>query len=162
MCTNNDWMEFCPGDILLFLDLHPAVATSHQKKTQFLRNKGIFVYHVVYDILPVSNAEFFWPDLCLEFNDWLKAVSNSDGAICISRAVADELAKWLKTNGRESLRPFKIGWFHLGADVRNAVPSLGLPADSPQVFAELAARPSFLMVGTLEPRKAHKQVSCRL
>ena len=118
-----------------------------------MRNKGIFVYHVVYDILPVLNPEFFWPDLCLEFNDWLQAVSNSDGAICISRAVADELAEWVKTNGHKRLRPFKIGWFHLGADVENAMPSLGLPADSGLVFAELAARPSFLMVGTLEPRK---------
>jgi glycosyltransferase involved in cell wall biosynthesis len=150
-------MEFCPGDILLFLDLHPSVAISHEKKTQFLRNKGILVYHVVYDILPVLNPEFFWSDLCIEFNEWLLAVSKSDGAICISCSVADELIEWLKTNGSKRLRPFKIGWFHLGADVENAVPTRGLPDDALEVLAQLAAHPSFLMVGTVEPRKGHAQ-----
>jgi glycosyltransferase involved in cell wall biosynthesis len=155
--SDKDWMEFCPGDILLFLDLHPAVAISHQKRTQFLRNKGVLVYHVVYDIIPILKPEFFWPNLCAEFQEWLQTVSNSDGVICISRAVADEFTEWLKNNGKKRLRPFKIGWFHLGADVENAVFSLGLPADSMQVFAKIAARPSFLMVGTLEPRKGQAQ-----
>ena len=155
--VSNEWMEFCPGDILLFLDLHPAVAISHKKKIQFLRNKGILVYHVVYDIIPVLKPELFWPDLCLEFSAWLSAISNSDGAICISRAVADELAEWLKTNGPKRLRPFKIGWFHLGADVEKSMPTCGLPDDASRVLDQLAARPSFLMVGTIEPRKSQAQ-----
>jgi len=156
-CLSDEWMEFCPGDILLFLDLHPAVAISHKKKTQFLRNKGIQVYHVVYDLLPALQAEYFWPELCSEFREWLSAISYSDGAICISRAVADELMQWVKANGPKRLRPFKIGWFHLGADVENAVPTRGLPIDARQVLSQLAARPSFLMVGTIEPRKGHGQ-----
>ncbi|MHC1686994.1 MAG: glycosyltransferase family 4 protein [Methanothrix sp.] len=156
-CAIDEIIEFCSGDILLFLDLHPSVAISHRKKIQFLRNKGILVYHVVYDILPALRPEFFWSELCFEFSDWLFAISNSDGAICISRAVADELAGWLKANGQKRLRPFNIGYFHLGADVENSVPTRGLPDDAPQVFAQLAARPSFLMVGTVEPRKGQKQ-----
>jgi glycosyltransferase involved in cell wall biosynthesis len=156
-CLGKDWIEFCPGDILLFLDLHPGVAISHRGKTQFLRNKGVLVYHVVYDILPVLNPEFFWSDLCIEFNEWLLAISNSDGAICISRSVANELTEWLKTNGPKRLRPFKIGWFHLGADVENTVPTGGLPYDAPQVLDQLATHTSFLMVGTVEPRKGHAQ-----
>jgi len=39
--TNDEWIEFCPGDILLFLDLHPAVVISHREKIQFLRSKGV-------------------------------------------------------------------------------------------------------------------------
>ena len=156
-CANNDWMEFCPGDILLFLDLHPGVAISHQEKTKFLRNKGILVYHIVYDLLPALKPEFFLSDLCIEFNEWLLTISKSDGAICISRSVAEELKEWLKINGPKRLRPFKIGWFHLGADVENAVPTRGLPDDALQVIAQLAARPSFLMISTVEPRKGHAQ-----
>jgi glycosyltransferase involved in cell wall biosynthesis len=34
---------------------------------------------------------------------------------------------------------------------------MGLPHDADRVLAALAARPSFLMVGTLEPRKGHAQ-----
>jgi glycosyltransferase involved in cell wall biosynthesis len=156
-CVSDEWIEFCPGDILLFLDFHPAVAISHRKKTQFLRNKGILVYHVVYDILPVLMPDVFWPELHSEFYEWLLSVSYSDGAICISRAVADELLGWLKTNGGKRLRSFKIGFIHLGADVENSVPTRGLPEDTSQVLAQLAARPSFLMVGTIEPRKGQTQ-----
>lgn len=154
---DDEWIEFCPGDILLFLDHHPAVAISHKEKTLFLRNKGVYVYHIIYDLLPELKPEFFWPALCSEFHEWLLAVSSSDGAICISRAVADELAEWLKANSPKRLRPFKISWFHLGADVQSSVPTRGLPADALQVLARLAARPSFLMVGTIEPRKGHIQ-----
>jgi len=155
--AGNEWIEMCPGDILLYLDLHPSVAISHKKKTEFMRNKGISVYHVVYDILPVLDPGSFWPDLCSEFKEWLLAVSASDGAICISHAVADEIAEWMKANGQKRLRTFKIGWFHLGADVENSVPTRGLPQDFSLVLSKLAARPSFLMVGTIEPRKGHAQ-----
>jgi glycosyltransferase involved in cell wall biosynthesis len=155
--TRDEWVEFCQGDILLFLDLHPSAAISHIKKIQYLRNKGVFVYHVVYDILPALKPEFFWPDLCTEFHEWLLAISNSDGAICISRSVADELAEWLETNGPKRLRPFNIGWFHLGADVEKSMPSRGLPDEASQLLDQLAIRPSFLMVGTIEPRKGQAQ-----
>jgi len=155
--ASNDLIKFCPGDILLFLDLHPSVAISHQEKTQFLRNKGVSVFYVVYDLIPVLKPEFFWSELCIEFEKWLLAVSKSDGAICISRSVADELKEWLTNNSPKRLRPFKIGWFHLGADVESAVPTRGLPDDAPQVLAQIAARPSFLMVGTVEPRKGYAQ-----
>jgi glycosyltransferase involved in cell wall biosynthesis len=47
--------------------------------------------------------------------------------------------------------------FHLGADMENSKPSRGLPDDAKAVFACLEQRPSFLMVGTLEPRKGHAQ-----
>jgi len=153
----DDWIEFCSGDILLFLDLHPAVAISHKKKIQFLRNKGIFVYHVVYDLLPELMPEFFWSNLCIEFNEWLRAISYSDGAICISRSVAEELYEWLNSNAPKRIRPFKIGWFHLGADIKNAMPAWGLPDDAGPQLSKFAARPSFLMVGTIEPRKGHDQ-----
>jgi glycosyltransferase involved in cell wall biosynthesis len=51
----------------------------------------------------------------------------------------------------------KIGWFHIGADIENSVPTQGLPDDASQILARLSARPSFLMVGTVEPRKGYLQ-----
>lgn len=153
----DEWIEFCPGDILFFLDLHPAVAISHKEKIKYLRNKGIFVYHMVYDLLPALMPEFFWPELCVEFNEWLHSISYSDGAICISRSVADDLSYWLNSHAPIRLRPFKIGWIHLGADIKNAVPTCGLPNDAIKLLSKLAKHPSFLMVGTVEPRKGYDQ-----
>ena len=155
--TENSHIEFCSGDILLYFDLHPGVAISNIDKTRYLRNKGVTVYHVVYDLLPAQYPQYFWPGLCDEFVRWLKAVSYADGALCISRAVAIELQKWLDTNIPRRKRPFKIGWFHLGADFENSIPSLGIPADGYDTIGKLASGSSFLVVGTIEPRKGHVQ-----
>ena len=54
-------------------------------------------------------------------------------------------------------RPFSTDWFHLGADVENSDPSRGLPKNANQVIGLLSARPTFLSVGTIEPRKAQAQ-----
>ena len=51
-----------------------------------------------------------------------------------------------------------IDWFHLGADVESSEPTKGLPLDADAVLDHLRSRKSFLMVGTLEPRKGHEQV----
>ena len=84
-------------------------------------------------------------------------MANANGVVCISRAVADEMVEWLNVVSPKRLRPLKVGWFHLGADVSASLPSRGLPEDSVKVLANLVKRPSFLMVGTLEPRKGYMQ-----
>ncbi|MGZ8320489.1 MAG: glycosyltransferase family 4 protein, partial [Telluria sp.] len=47
--------------------------------------------------------------------------------------------------------------FHLGADIDASAPSFGMPDNAAQVLDAVRARPSFLMVGTVEPRKGHGQ-----
>ena len=126
--TENYHIEFCPGDILLYLDHHPGVAISHIDKTRYLRNKGVTVYHIVHDLLPAQYPQYFWPGLCDEFVTWLKAVSYADGALCVSHTVALELRQWLDTNIPRRKRPFMIGWLHHGADFENSIPSLGIPS----------------------------------
>ncbi len=150
-------VEFNSGDILVFLDLHPGVAISHREHTTRLRNRGVRVYHVVYDILPCTHPNLFWPELCREFGTWAEVVSASDGAICISHAVASELKTYLSEFGDRRDQPFKIGAFHLGADIEESAPSTGMPSDAEEALAAFAERPTFLMVGTVEPRKGHMQ-----
>ena len=156
--TENYHIEFCPGDILLYLDHHPGVAISHIDKTRYLRNKGVTVYHIVHDLLPAQYPQYFWPGLCDEFVTWLKAVSYADGALCVSHTVALELRQWLDTNIPRRKRPFMIGWFHHGADFENSIPSLGIPSDGYDTIGKLASGSSFLVVGTIEPRKGQVQI----
>jgi glycosyltransferase involved in cell wall biosynthesis len=85
-------------------------------------------------------------------------ITNLSGAICISESVAKELQVWVDQNKSSSKNKFSINWFHLGADVENSVPTRGLPSDAVYVLSQLKLRPSFLMVGTIEPRKGHQQV----
>ncbi|UOA09520.1 glycosyltransferase [Methylobacter sp. S3L5C] len=147
------------GDLLLGLDLSGQILIEAEAAGLFTcyRNAGVKVHFIVYDLLPLQLPQFFPSGLDASHAQWLHAITKFDGAVCISRAVADELNGWLKTDSLKRQRPFRIGWFHLGADMENSAPTCGLPKNAGQTLAKLKARPSFLMVGTLEPRKGYLQ-----
>ena len=86
----------------------------------------------------------------------------ADGALCISRAVAGEVMAWLDATARDGApvrkRPLDVGWFHLGSDFDATVAGPGGRRRGRRGrMAALAARPTLLMVGTVEPRKGHEQ-----
>lgn len=153
----DDPIEPHPGDIFLGLDLQPHVIPAQRSYLESLHHRGVRVYFVVYDMLPILLPHAFLDGAEPSHTRWLNTIAQFDGALCISRTVVDDFTEWLKTNGPKRLRPFKVGWFHLGADVENSVPTTGLPDDAFQVLSQLSSRPSFLMVGTIEPRKNHAQ-----
>lgn len=149
------------GDTLLGLDLSGDILVQAAQTGLFSawRNQGVAVYSVVFDLLPVRMPEMFPPGANQVHCKWLQAVSTFDGAIGISRAVAYDLAAWQSETDfdRQDRRPFKIGAFRLGADVANSAPSLGLRPNAEQTLRQLRVRPTFLMVGTIEPRKGYLQ-----
>lgn len=150
-------VEYHAGDMFLGLDLQPHVVAAQQAFYRHLRRIGVAVHFVVYDLLPVTLPQAFSPGAADHHNEWLRVVTEGDGAVCISEAVADELRQWLVTHGKPRARPFRIASFHLGADIVSSAPSTGMPPDGAAVLAQLGQRPTFLMVGTLEPRKGHAQ-----
>ncbi|WP_296556940.1 glycosyltransferase family 1 protein [Pigmentiphaga sp.] len=145
------------GDTLLFLDLHPRLAIAHERRSKALVARGIKVFHVVHDLLPARHPEFFWEDLCSEFNQWLFALRSSSGIACVSRATMEDYKSWAADHGPLP-KDFQMGFFHLGADIGQSIPTGGFPPDAQEVLENLRARQTFLMVGTLEPRKGHEQV----
>jgi len=156
--NNDEPIEVQPGDVFLGLDLHPSVVPFQMPYLKELRDRGVNIYFVVYDLLPVLLPHAFPEGIDHYHAKWLKSIVEFDGALCISRTVADELREWLKTNGPERMRSFKVGFFHLGADVEDSVPSRGLPDTAHQLLAQLSLRSNFLLVGTIEPRKGHSQL----
>jgi glycosyltransferase involved in cell wall biosynthesis len=78
--------------------------------------------------------------------------------VCISRAVADELVDWLNATQPARARPLAIGHFPLGSTFADTLPTRGVPADADSLLERAGARSTFLMVGTVEPRKAHREV----
>lgn len=156
----DELIDYRVGDIFLGLDLQHHTTRVQARYLAGMRADGVKVFFVVYDLLPVLFPDF-WPaehSVDQVHHEWLSVLSRFDGAICISRSVAEELKLWLAGHGSERLRPFQVGWFHLGADVQNSLPTTGLPDDAPAVIEQLATRPTFLAVGTIEPRKAHLQI----
>ena len=160
---SEDWavdepVETHQGDVFLGLDLQPNVVPRQVAVLQEWHRRGVGVHFVVYDLVPVLMPDVF-PDGAKEgHHRWLEAVTQFDSAICISRAVADELESWLKAHGSKRDRSFGLNWFHLGGDPQSSAPSAGVPVEAQEVLAALHARTSFLCVSTLEPRKGQGQI----
>ncbi len=151
-------VDLRPGDIFFGLDLFTNGTSQNESLLQSMRARGIGIYFVVFDILPMLRPDVFPFGTEQYFGDFLRTVHKvSDGVLCISRAVADELAGWIESQGLKRRAPLRLGHFHLGADIDASAPSFGLPPDAAQVLDALAQRPSFIMVGTVEPRKGHTQ-----
>ncbi|WP_111747859.1 glycosyltransferase [Salinisphaera orenii] len=150
-------IEVGPGDIFLGLDLHTDAIPVQEQSLRDMNRRGAKVVFVVHDLLPVTHPHWFPDPEEQAFHEWLETITSFDGAICVSQATANELREWMARNGRERARPFQISVVHNGADIENSAPTTGLPLDAHAVFARLEAAPSFLMVGTVEPRKGVEQ-----
>jgi glycosyltransferase involved in cell wall biosynthesis len=153
------------GDIFYSADHSPHAAMEAAKTGLYAawRARGVSINFLVHDLLPVLRPEFFPPHADLTHAAWLDCMAaEGDRLICVSRAVRDDLADWLAQRstagagaGKLVRRPGQLlTALHHGADLEAQAPAGG--AQSP-VAQQVAARPSFLMVGTIEPRKGHLQ-----
>lgn len=153
----DDPISYHAGDVYLCLDLLMDVLPHKQSYLDTMRNHGVSIFFVVYDLLILQLPHCFVESLQAHYVKWIHAVAQYDGALCISHAVADELREWVSSNVSPRKRPFRIGAFHLGADIDQSMPSTGLPENPALRIESMGAFPHFLMVGTLEPRKGHAQ-----
>ena len=153
-------IEPAAGDVLLVADLAGAafLQAAEQGVFESARARGARVAAIVYDLLPVTHPECFPPGSDDGHHAWLAQVLRFDTAIAISRSVADQLRGYAHDHGPRRPCPLHIDWFHLGADIKEAAPSQGIPARLRAVLDRLRERPGFLMVGTIEPRKRHAEV----
>ncbi len=151
----DDPILYGPGDIYLGIDLHPQIVKAQRNYFKQMRERGVSVQFVVYDMLCVMMPQHFVAGSADAFAEWVKIVAENDGAICISKSVADELRTWITDHCPKSERKFEIGYFHLGADINGSVPSDGLSDAEQQLLTKIDKQNNFLMVGTLEPRKGH-------
>ncbi|MAT49909.1 MAG: glycosyl transferase family 1 [Porticoccaceae bacterium] len=144
------------GDHLYAPDFFPRGFTAAGGDGLFstLKGRGVRISVLVHDVLPITAPKFFPPDADQLHKDWLQAASRfADTLICISSAVADDVRAILRPTGT----PPRIEVIHHGADIESSSPSRGLPGNARKLLKSLSAAPTFLMVGTVEPRKGHLQ-----
>lgn len=147
------------GDVFLGLDLAAHLIPRHFGQLARWKKQGVAMYFMVYDLLPLLHPQWFNPRTQRHFARWLRAIALlADGAVCISRSVQQELEAHLTEHFHLPAHSLSLHHIHLGADLHASAPSQGLPDGFDCWLSALRRRPSVLMVGTLEPRKAHAQV----
>lgn len=162
--VQSETIEPVSGDIFLSVDLSYNISISLRKELHRFRIEGVGIYFVIYDLIPILYPKWFYGmnewfegneylDL---FNAWWDcAISEADGLLCISKSVERDVYDWLERHSPPREFPLKIGYFYNGSNIDASIPSVGLPVDSDKLLGLVNSGTSFLMVGTLEPRKGH-------
>ncbi len=153
------------GDVFYCADHAPQLIMDAAREGVYAnwRARGVQVNVLIHDLLPVLRPEFFPPGADLIHAAYLACLAEqADRLICISAAVRDDLAQWLATHRRAApTAPATVpalAVLHHGADLGTPAleaPDAPLAAHDRGVLGQIAERPSFLMVGTIEPRKGH-------
>ena len=149
-------IDISAHDIFLGLDMSPSIQIYQKDYLQYLRDLGVNVHFIIYDILLINHPEW-WPSGANHgFEKWVQVLLNiSDTIHCISKDVAINVHNYIQDNSL-TVEP-KVKYFHLGADISHSMPSKGLASNASQILNLLSKTPTFLTVGTIEPRKGHKQ-----
>lgn len=146
-------LECHRGDVLVLLDSSwHADFFSHAER---LKQQGVGIVAVVYDLIPLTHPQFCDGPLVKVFDTWFEWVARTaDGFIAISETICEEVrADVTRRLGVAEAGRRWYHYFHLGSEldqasgageIRNAVRTL---------FAGQHA--VYLMVSTIEPRKNH-------
>ncbi|WP_199100491.1 glycosyltransferase family 1 protein [Dyella sp. ASV21] len=155
---NDDFVSPAAGDTYVGLDWAAETMTATEPLLREWHRHGVGMHFVVHDLLPLSLPQAFHPFSRELFLNWLQRASGvADEFHCVSQATAVDLRNWLAGAHMtfQFGQPPRVRNFHLGVEITvNQTQATELPAALAQA---MAARPSLLMVGTLEPRKAHTQ-----
>lgn len=140
------------GDVLLILDstwycdIWPSVAN--------FKTQGGTVVAVIYDLIPITHPQFCDDFLAQVFKDWFReSVKHVDGYIGISHTVQKDLMEFMGEHIGEPARGKYYDHFLLGADFNAKSKNLAPVRD--ELASVFKARPTYLIVSTIEPRKNH-------
>lgn len=161
-CPDVGWVdelvEVTSGDIFLGLDPIPHIALSCASTYADLRRRGVYIFSVIYDLSRINHPDRFSEGALEEFSRWLRCIAEfADGAVCVSRTMADKLVEWLNETRLVRQRSFKIGWFPLG----NPAPKPSADEVLPGVditLDHLRRQTTVLMVGCIEPSKGYRSL----
>ena len=141
------------------LQLRGIQVDRNHPKANVLRNQGIRCYAVIYDILPLRMPQYFEDKTSKAFDGYLREiVDNYDGILCDSKFVDDDIVNYCQEHKIQSADGHEvvIGYFHLGSNSFEKKKEQSVSLDIKR-FVDTEEK-VFLMLGTIEPRKGHKDV----
>ena len=151
-CDSEKKVDFIVGDKLLLLDSSWDFVSTLRKAARNLHKKNGRVGAVIYDLFPVQYPELFTSQEFVHvFKVWHNMIlEEADDILCISRTTADNVEQYFRACGIRRQSPLRLHYFPMGAAIRE---SSGEPRTELRKFVEGGT--TFLMVGTIEPRKGH-------
>jgi alpha-1,2-rhamnosyltransferase len=130
---------FKAGDVLLLTSFYHMTP----EKTEYfekLLSTGLCVVAIIYDMIPITHAQYCNDATITLFNAWAKPLQRiTEGIICISQFTADTVQNVLKYD-----KPSAV--VHLGYTETDKWKKIHLPRGK-----------NVLMVSTLEPRKKYDE-----
>ena len=144
------------GDAVLLLDFS-ALAIVAAYKAGFLSNlkdNGVRLFPVIYDLLPISHPNLFPPHASPAHESWAALLpAISEKLLCISEATRGAYIEFSEERG---LSGTEIEVFRLGSNIEGSLPSTTTEPKTIKIPGKNSLR--FLMVGTIEPRKGHEVI----
>jgi len=157
-CNNKKDVVPKHGDVFLGLDLNARVVEL-DPLLKVWTSRGVSINFVVYDIIPILHPYWWESNVSIVHEQWLRMVLKySSNIACISNSVANDVKAYYKNTSIAGMSIDKIRSFHLGADVENSIPTTGIPKNATKCRESMSKRNTFLMVGTIEPRKGYQMV----
>lgn len=148
-------VSFLRGDKLLLLDSSWKYYWDFTAVLAAAAANESRVYAVVYDLILLHHPELAASrEFVRIFRAWHDMVlAQADAILCISQTVADDVIRYYEKVAPIRNRPLEIHCFPMGADL-----SVGEGCARAEITAFTAQATTFLMVGTVEPRKGHLTV----
>ncbi len=152
--------NFNKKDIFLGLDYSVDTTLALEKNLLNWKNNGTKIIFFLYDLLPIKNATWFSRKIQNNTKLWLKTISQFDGVVCISKNTRDEYLRFLEKEKINITFNHITEFISMGSDFDNIVDQNIesedlLERQKKNFFNE---KITFLIVGTLEPRKGHLQM----
>ena len=148
-------VSFKTGDKLFLLDSSWEYVKAFSKILDEANKKGVQTYTVIHDLIPIQYPELVESTVFADiFSTWHNMMMQKIGSIlCVSRTTADIVAQYYKKMQFQRNSPLNLYYFHEGANVPG-----GVQTARKEIQDFVRSGKTFLMVGTLEPRKGHMVV----
>ena len=139
-------------DKVLLLDSSWEYAEDFSHILERAEKENILSFAVVYDLIPIQYPELVTSSVFVQiFRSWHNMIlQKADSILCISRTTADVVAQYYEKMKFKRNKSLNLYYFHMGADVPG-----GTQEARPEIQDFVKSGKTFLMVGTLEPRKGH-------
>jgi glycosyltransferase involved in cell wall biosynthesis len=147
------------GDLFLGLDLAAHIIPHRIGELLRWKHKGTRLLFVVYDLLPVLEPAWFNKKTARNFRRWLRAVVVlADETVAISHTVRNDFDAWTQRHYGISGCHLPCAVIQLGGELNAAERERSAAASQGRLPSRLIGQKFILMVGTIEPRKAHGDV----